>query len=305
MINILAGKDGRPSMKGVYSLMTGANQRLVVRRRLPGREFFRVYSNHDVSKKKKVRIPDMDLSGTMIRWGSRIPVADVGVVYNNATAIEKATDKKKARKLLLKAGVSCPKLVTRDNTTFPVIARPSRHAKGKNFVVLKNVTEFRAHWDANEHNGWYYSAFIDKDREIRVHCAHGKVLEIMEKPRPANGTIAWNRAINGAPFVRIERANYKKYMVLEALKAIKALGLDFGGVDVILVGNQAYVLEVNTSPTLNSSPHVTLRYSMYFDWLGRSETRRPHWDFTQFTAGTSLVWKNFQLTETNPTQTEE
>lgn len=300
-MNILLGKDGRPSMKGVYAEMKNNTSKLVVRRRVGRREWFRVYTDNDVTKKVKRPVAGFNFNGPLIRWGSRIEIPDTSIVYNNSKAIERATDKKKSRKLMLEKGVSCPKLVNRNNTVFPVIARPSRHAKGKNFVVLRNVTEFRNHWDAHEHNGWYYSEFIDKEREIRVHCAHGKVLEVMEKPRPTDGGIAWNRAINGAPFVRVERANYKLYMVKEALKAIKALGLDFGGVDVIIVGKQAYVLEVNTSPTLNSSPHVTSRYAKYFDWLFRSPTKRPHWDFEQFTAGPSLAWKNFQLTETAET----
>jgi glutathione synthase/RimK-type ligase-like ATP-grasp enzyme len=36
----------------------------------------------------------------------------------------------------------------------------------------------------------------------------------------------------------------------ECILAIKALGLDFGGVDVAEVCNKAYVLEVNTAPHL-------------------------------------------------------
>lgn len=302
-MNILAGRDGRPSMKGVYSLMT-SDSSLVVRRRLPHKEFFRVYKNHNVDKFTKVPIPNMEFDNVIIRWGSRIPVEDTNIVYNNSKAIERATNKKGSRKFLLEKGVSCPRLVGRDNAVFPVIARPSTHAKGKNFVVLKNAAEFRAHWDANEKKGWYYSEFIDKTRELRVHCAHGKVLEVMEKPRPQNGGIAWNRAINHAPFVRVDRKDYKKFMLVEALKAVKELGLDFGGVDVIILGDKSYVLEVNTSPTLNSSPHVTSRYAMYFDWLARSNTKRPHWNFNEFTAGPSLAWKNFQLTETTNNDNE-
>jgi glutathione synthase/RimK-type ligase-like ATP-grasp enzyme len=39
---------------------------------------------------------------------------------------------------------------------------------------------------------------------------------------------------------------------------VAALGLDFGGVDVMVKDNVAYVIEVNTAPTLNSSDYVAL-----------------------------------------------
>ena len=58
---------------------------------------------------------------------------------------------------------------------------------------------------------------------------------------------------------------------------------------------EGYVLEVNTSPTLNSSDFVSEQYAKYFDWLNRSDKRRDHWDFTEFKASESFAWKNFQL----------
>lgn len=301
-MDILVAKDGRPSMLGVYGHMKNKNARLIVRRRLQnGREWYRTYINNDNTKRIKKKIPGFVLSNVIIRWGNRIEINTEGkIVYNSATAIARATDKKESRRIFMEKGVRCPRLVGRDNNVFPVIARPSRHAKGKNFVVLKNRAEFLRHYDANERNGWYYSEFIDKNQEFRVHCAHGKVIEIMEKPRGEG--IAWNRARVGEPFVRVPRNNYddKLALCVEALKATQALGLDFSGVDVIVKDGVPYVVECNTSQTLNSSPHVTERYAKYFDWLARSEQKRPHWDFLQFKKAKSLVWKNFQFNETAP-----
>lgn len=298
-MDILLGKDGRPSMRGVFGNMKDKNARLVVRRRLPRREWYRVYTDNNPDRRVKHQIPGFIYSNVIIRWGSRIEIDTAGkIVYNNCKALERATDKKLSRQIFIEKGVSCPKLVGRDNTQFPVIARPSRHAKGKNFVVLRNREEFVRHFDANERNGWYYSEFIDKTDEFRVHCAHGKVLELMRKPRGEG--FAWNRAQVGEPFVRVERRDYgdKLNVCVEALKAAAALGLDFSGVDVIVKDGKAYVIECNTSPTLNSSPHVTTRYAKYFDWLARSNEKRPHWEFLNFKKGESLVWKNFQLDET-------
>lgn len=280
-------------MMGVFKEMKSG--KLVVRRRLrTGREWYRVYENNNPDRRRKVKIADYRFGNILIRWGNRMELdTDGKIVYNSCKAQERATDKKKSRQIFMEKGVLCPRLVGRDNAVFPVIARPSRHAKGKNFVVLRNRDEFVRHYDANERNGWYYSEFIDKTHEYRVHCAHGKVLEVMEKPKGEG--IAWNRARVGEPFVRVERRNYNKAVCIEALKAAAALGLDFSGVDVIFKDGKAYVVECNTSPTLNSSPHVTSRYALYFDWLLRNDEKRPHWDFAKFKKAESLCWKNFQL----------
>lgn len=296
-MDILVAKDGRPSMKGVYAQMNGG--RLLVRRQpRRGGEIYRVYTGNNSERFAADRNPQFD--NIVLRWGNyiRLPEQAGRIVYNNATAIKRATNKKTCRQFLLSRNIRCPRLVDRTNTVFPVIARPSRHAKGRNFVVLRNRAEFVRHYDANESQGWYYSEFIDKSHEYRVHCAHGKVIEVMEKPRGEG--IAWNRARVGEPFIRVPREQYDsiphlRAVCLEALKAVKEVGLDFSGVDVIVFNNQAYVVECNTSQTLNSSPHVTERYARYFSWLNRSNARRPHWDFTGFDRASSLVWKNQQL----------
>jgi len=88
-------------------------------------------------------------------------------------------------------------------------------------------------------------------------------------------------------------------VLLEAIKAVKAVGLDMGGVDVMLKDGVAYVLEVNTAPTLNTSPYVAKRWCMYWDWLFASETRKEHWDYTKFKKGSSLILKNYQLKKEN------
>jgi glutathione synthase/RimK-type ligase-like ATP-grasp enzyme len=295
---ILVDKHGRPSMKKVYNLMK-SDSSLFVRRSLPTKTYYRLYTNHDVERLTKV-FPDGKLSANdiiLIRWGNRIDINtnEHTIVYNKSEAIKKGTDKKISRVIFKENGVNTPRMVTPESEeiNYPVISRPSVHAKGRNFVVLNNLGEFIAHYITNERNGWYYSEFIDKDREFRVHCAHGKVLDLMEKPKGEG--IAWNRAIVGEAFIRVKQEDYVYSVCLEALKATKALGLDFAGVDVILKGDIAYVLEANTSPTLNSSDHVSAQYAKYFDWLANSSKRREHWDYTQWKKPNSFAWKKEQF----------
>ena len=303
---IFVGKDGRPSMRLVYSKMHDGSivvRRRVMRRGMLRKTYYRVYNDNVDAIDCKDRINPIEPKSTVIRWGTREVINNDGnLIYNQAAAIAKGTDKKSARLLMEQDGVSVPKRVDPANLAhddFPIIARPSIHAKGRNFVTLNTEDEFIEHYINHWDDGWYYSAFVDKEREFRVHCAHGKVLAVMEKPKADK--IAWNRAINEDPFVYVpwnDLDNKKmKGIMVEALKAIDSLGLDFGGVDVMMYKGKPYVLEVNTSPTLASSDYVASRWAKYFDWLFRSEERRPHWDYKKFVKGKSLLWKNGQLLE--------
>jgi RimK-like ATP-grasp domain len=310
MLTILVGRDGRPSMRKVFSQLKTECE-LIVRRIPPGKKsYLRIYESGDAEDYKKAPITNLTLANKkVIRWGNRIETETTKdtIVYNKAEAIEKATNKKLSREIFIKEKVRCPQLVTPETVNinqWPVIARPSRHAKGKNFVVLNNIENFVNHYNENHQNGWYYSEFINKTREFRVHCAHGKILAVMEKAK-GNDKIAWNRAQTGEAFTRVAQSDYIFTVCFQALKAVKSLGLDFAGVDVMLIANgkegknQAYVLEVNTSPTLNSSDYVSEQYAKYFDWLNRSDKRRPHWDFTKFENPVSFAWKQFQLMDEN------
>lgn len=295
---VYLARDGRPSILKVYSQMHGGKvyvKRTLHRRNKPDKVFLRTYVNNDITRLIKRPLTDLDFSDRIVvRWGNRMefPTNEHTIVYNKAENLKLATNKKEARLKMLADGVSAPVLYTNQDAelTFPIIARPLEHSKGKNFVVLNNAADFQRHYK----DGWYYSQFIDKTNEYRVHCAHGKVLAVMEKPR-VEGQYAWNRAINHEAFERVLQNDYKLEVCQEALKAIKSMGLDFGGVDVVYKDNKAYVLEVNTSPTLNSSEYVSAQYAKYFTWLFRQDTRRDHWDFTQFTKAKSLAWKQAQL----------
>lgn len=311
MIHILLGRDGRPSMKKVFSLMKTDSQLIV--RRIPPRTkkgYLRVYEEGKIDDYRKEALNTLTLANRkVIRWGSRIEAetGDSTIVYNKSEAIAKGTNKKQSRQIFIAEKVRCPQLVTPQTATaaqFPIIARPSTHAKGKNFIILRDQASFTKHFNAHEPSGWYYSEFINKTREFRVHCAHGKILGVMEKARGTD-TIAWNRAVTGEPFTRVSQDAYIFSVCFQALKAVKSLGLDFAGVDVIMIEEkgkpQGYVLEVNTSPTLNSSDYISEQYAKYFDWLNRSDKRRPHWDFTKFENPTSFAWKQFQfLDQPNP-----
>lgn len=300
MNKILVGIHGRPSIKNVYSLMANPEVEVWVRRRVRRKdksikEYWRVYSNGDSSKYRVEYHPRFQ-NDVILRWGNEIQIEHPNCkIYNESRAIALASQKGRARQIMFEAGVRVPRIVVPvdQNIHFPVIARPQVHAKGKNIVVLNNITEFRNFY--NSHSDWYFAEFYPKDREVRCHVAHGKILAMMEKPAPSDkSTIAWNRAVVHEEWTAIPWGDYHFNACLEALKAVEALGLNTGGVDVMIRGDEAVVLEVNTAPTLISSPYVSQRWSEYFNWLFRTSERTP-WDYKQFKKADSFAWKHQQL----------
>lgn len=310
---IVVGKDGRPSMKGVYSKMKN-NSELWVRRKLSEiRQYWRVYTNHNVDDFEKINVNN-DLQNPtfkdkiLVRWGNIIELAPFNcIVYNKIENIKNATDKALARHLFINNNVSCPKFVdpaTIKINQFPVIARPKTHAKGKNFVILKDRISFTQFY--NENQDWYYSEFIDKVAEFRLHAAHGRILNYLEKPNPNNGNIAWNRALNGEAFENVKWSDYNGDVCYTAIQAINALGLDFGGVDVMVdAKGKVYVLEVNTAATLASSEYSMERYAMYFDWLCKTNKRREHWPLEMFENASNYAWHKYHFEDRKPNKVKK
>lgn len=302
---ILVGLSGRPSIKALYPTLPSGTTVLEKTETRSG-EIIRVHANQknflDYKPFKKGTFNLAD--SIVVRWGNRIPLNMTNcIVYNTAEASAKASNKKTARQILEQAKVPIPVLVTPKNfksSYLPIIARPSYHSKCKNLRILKTKDEFLKHYAEKERKGWYYSQYIDKEHEYRIHCAHGKVLSISEKPRPKNHTAAnpvygWGYSVVEEEWRVIPWNEYRATWCKTALDAVKAMGLDFGAVDIVTKDKQAYVLEINTAGSLTESEYLRKRYSMYINWLFASKKRRDHWDYSKFEAGKSMAWKNDQL----------
>lgn len=109
-----------------------------------------------------------------------------------------------------------------------------------------------------------YTLYKRKKKEFRVHVFMGKVIDIQQK-RLANGAKEeenYNQYIrshaNGWIFAR-ENISEPKDLRSLAVKAVSALGLDFGAVDIIYneKENKCYCLEVNSAPGLEGQTLVS------------------------------------------------
>lgn len=102
-----------------------------------------------------------------------------------------------------------------------------------------------------------YTKYIKKTDEYRVHIFQGEVIDVQRKARSMDvpdDQVNWqvrNHA-NGFIFARNEGQPVPADVAGQSLLCMRAVGLDFGAVDVVYNGRreEAYVIEVNTAPGL-------------------------------------------------------
>jgi len=96
-----------------------------------------------------------------------------------------------------------------------------------------------------------YVRYVPKQDEYRVHVAFGRVIAVQRKARRTdveNPNWQIRNHANGFVFAR-EGVQAPIAVIDQAVAAVAAMGLDFGGVDVIWNDRRraAYVLEINTA----------------------------------------------------------
>ena len=182
-----------------------------------------------------------------IRYGSK-HMGHFPVMINADKAVAKASNKYYTLELLAGLDIPVPKFSTNSTCLkYPMLGRKFYHRKGRDIKVIRNSDELR-----NQQSD-YYVEFIPVREEYRVHVVCGKIASIAIK-RGGNPDTYCRNLETGWTFTestwRWERDC--KQMPEIAMKAVKALGLAFGAVDIIISQNDGkpYILEVNTAPGL-------------------------------------------------------
>lgn len=204
----------------------------------------------------------------IVNWGQgRLPNwNDIAIrrgvsILNKPAAVNIAANKLMALQALKNAGVRIPDFTTslaeaqRWLNNFNVVVE--RHElRGNSGEGIRIVT---LHDDEMEDSLQYaplYTKFIPKTAEFRVHVFRGEVLDYIEKKklvgerRPANFNKYISSINYGWVFSRTGVMDVPEVRQL-AIKAVAALGLDFGAVDIVYADGLPYVLEVNTAPGLS------------------------------------------------------
>lgn len=91
-----------------------------------------------------------------------------------------------------------------------------------------------------------YTQFIQSTREFRAYIFRGEGIDLLEKKDGSNPYIR----TDGNDWSYQRTSHWPAEWEVEARKAVKACGLDFGGVDMLWDGHKWWVLEVNTAPDI-------------------------------------------------------
>lgn len=195
----------------------------------------------------------------LINWGhaGTLPenVANAGRIINRPQAVRAAANKLLCFELLSQAGVRVV-----PHTVDPTVAAGwgskvvVRHTlnghSGEGIEIVENGLDIPA--------APCYTEYIVKETEWRVHVLGGEVIDCARKIRDPNytGEINWAIRNRAGGFIFARNSGEPSDDVLEqAINAVRASGLDFGAVDVMVnketrrrPNAEAFVLEINTAP---------------------------------------------------------
>jgi hypothetical protein len=254
---ILRKKSGRETCQGIVNIANDPE--------------FKVAREKDIPKLQNVN--------TLIRWGST-ENCPAKFTINTVEAIQLVNNKVNCRKKMIEKEISCPKtFFSKEDAKkgkFPQIGRATHHSQGKDIFIANNAEELN-----KDLSSTYWSEFIDKQQEFRVFCFMGKVLGVCEKIPKNKELIPWNASLGNGVFETVGWKHFPKKAVLLALKAMKEVGADFGGVDIIVKDNIPYLLEINSSCEMSNYRQEL--FAKAFKWLvseiEKNNEKPKHFDY--------------------------
>lgn len=177
-------------------------------------------------------------------------------ILNHPDNVSNAANKLKTFQVLSEAGVATPPFATTKEGAVALFKASSGAVfcrtkltgnSGEGIVVAEKEEDLV---DAK-----LYTAWLNKKREYRVHVVGGKAImsQIKMKKKDAEGDRYVKNHNNGYTFAFNVDEEIPQFIIEESLKAIEALKLDFGAVDIISFRGKPYVLEVNTAPGIENT----------------------------------------------------
>jgi len=200
----------------------------------------------------------------LIRWGSSVGVGKAPRIrtINRKEAVALAADKFASLETMRKAGVVVPKVlrlnelahntiaeVLKKGLKLPVLARTAHHTRGRDILLCLQNRDLRR---AIRWGKQFLVEYIPTDREYRVHVFGESIIRTSQKVLMSKDEyLPYMRNDDHNHTFRNPRQNLTNAQNTVAINAVRALGLDFGAVDLIISDDgNAYVLEVNTGPSL-------------------------------------------------------
>jgi hypothetical protein len=197
----------------------------------------------------------------VIRWGTGAGLGYIPeIVVNKKAAVRKAVNKLGSIKLFNDNGIRTAPF----STTTPCVGRSIEHTQGQNFWLCWAPDQVHT---AKMEGAEYFIDYIPIKQEYRIHVMDGEVV-FTQRKYPKDRVSSAFMGIQGFSNGWHKHAfdgEVSEDIIKTAKNAVAALGLDFGGVDILIsqTDNLAYVAEVNTGPALPTE-EVRKFYTEYF-----------------------------------------
>lgn len=168
--------------------------------------------------------------------------------------ISSSTNKRIMRELFAENGVPAPKLYLdieaieqAINSGGTLIGRSEYHSKGRGFWVVDSMSrvQIASRGTRKKKPATHFVEVVVAPREYRVHIFRGRSIRISEKQFNENG--------DKHDYITVRPQHNIGHVRKAAKKAVKAVGLDFGAVDILADDDKCWVLEVNAAPGLGGS----------------------------------------------------
>ena len=214
------------------------------------------------------RIPPRNARAVLC-WGAKIQPEDVGrdltylndkVVINKIENLQLNRDKVLSLKKMQDYGVKVPNFcigydevlrkIDEQRITMPIIARKRTHQGGSGFELCLCKRDIRR--ARNKGVSHHFLQYIPNDKEYRLHVFDGEIIRVSKK-LGQEGCNNWKRNHDeGWTFTDLDiNELLTRGIKTEAKKAIEAMDLQFGAVDIIKSDfGEPYVLEINSGPGL-------------------------------------------------------
>ncbi len=139
-----------------------------------------------------------------------------------------------------------------DKLEFPIVVKEAFGSFGQQVYLAQDMPDLRAICARLAGKLFIFQQFISESRgrDVRVNVVGDRVVCAMERYNPSDFR---SNITNGGKMRKIELSSEQAQV---AVDAVKALGLDFAGVDV-LFGKSPVVCEVNSNPHFKSSLECT------------------------------------------------
>ncbi len=210
--------------------------------------------------------PPAERLGILIRWGSteKVPLTP-RLVLNRASAITLATDKIRSLDALRAQGVAVPETISVNQALtanglikLPALGRKRHHTQGQDIILCMQAKDVKRCITRGDSD--YFVVYIPTRREYRVHVFNNQIIKVNQKLlKDGNSWVPFIRNIDNGYVFGQPRKPLSSEQGQLAIKAVRAMGLDFGAVDLILADDtKSYVLEVNTGPALETESNLDL-----------------------------------------------